>query len=207
MFFQAIDQTVRSLRFASPAKLNLFLEITGRRDDGFHDLDSVMSKFSLYDYLTFTPDQTGQIRLSIDSPFQELRNAVPSDASNLVVRTLHALREFVGTGRPGMSIKLIKNIPVQAGLGGASGNAAAALLAANQLWNLNLPLRKLMTIGGKLGSDVPFFLGSEFCRCTGRGDQLENLSCSRRFNILVAKPKFGLSTRKFILDAKCLRAR
>ena len=79
-------------------------------------------------------------------------------------------------------------------MGGASGNAAAALLAANRLWQLNLPLARLMSIAGQLGSDIPFFLGSGFCKCTGKGDQIENLSYAHRLNVLVAKPEFGLST-------------
>ena len=197
MFSKVFDHTVRQLRIASPAKLNLFLEIRARRDDGFHELESVMSKFSLFDYLTFCPEATDELKLSVESCTPELADAVPTDEGNLVIQALQRAREAAvdqSDSPMGMTVRLVKNIPVQAGLGGASGNAAAALLAANQLWRLGLSLQELMEIGGGLGSDVPFFLGNGFCKCTGKGDQIENLNCARRFNILVAKPKFGLST-------------
>ena len=200
MLYQIIDQTEPSIRFASPAKLNLFLEIRDSRSDGFHNLESVMSKFSLYDYLTFTPDKSGDINLRVQSSNQSLASQIPADQSNLVVKTLLAIRSSIccsngcNANEMGMSVVLEKNIPVQAGLGGASGNAAATLLAANRLWNLNLSVAKLMEIGSSLGSDIPYFLGSGFCKCTGKGDEIEELNYSNRFNILVAKPEFGLST-------------
>lgn len=197
MSVQTISQNARALRFASPAKLNLFLEIHGRRSDGFHELQSVMSKFSLYDYLTFSYRDGDEISLTVRSANAELVSSVPNDHSNLICRTLVAVRSIArqSLDRPmGMDVKLFKNIPAQAGLGGASSNAAAALLAANQLWNLNWPLSRLMKIGGQLGSDIPFFLGSGFCKCSGKGDQVENLDYAQRLNVLVAKPDFGLST-------------
>ena len=200
MFCKVFDQPARHLRIASPAKLNLFLEIKGRRDDGFHELESVMSKFSLFDYLTFAPEETDQINLSVESCTPGLAEKVPTDERNLVVKALDRIRKATAdrtcgtSSSKGMTVQLVKNIPIQAGLGGASGNAAAALLAANRLWGLGLSLQQLMEIGGGLGADVPFFLGSGFCKCTGKGEQIENLNCDRRFNILVAKPKFGLST-------------
>ncbi|MEM7785918.1 MAG: 4-(cytidine 5'-diphospho)-2-C-methyl-D-erythritol kinase [Planctomycetota bacterium] len=197
MFSKILAQPVHHIRFASSAKLNLFLEIKARRSDGFHELETVMSKFSLFDDMTFVPNDTGRITLSVDSPQPELARLVPSDESNLIVRSLQALLATVdqdSASRMGMTVSLLKRIPVQAGLGGASGNSAAALVAGNQLWGLGLSLPRLMEIGGGLGSDIPFFLGSGFCKCTGRGEQIENLNCAPRFNILVAKPKFGLST-------------
>ena len=197
MLFQFVNGNDRVLRIASPAKLNLFLEIHGRRVDGFHELQSVMSKFSLYDHLTFTANQTGEIDLAVESGNPVSVSMIPDNESNLVCQALTAMRSIARqrTDRPmGMRVQLFKNIPVQAGLGGASGNAAAAIVAANLLWKLELPMSRLMAIGGQLGSDVPFFLGSGFCKCTGKGDQIENLNYSRRLNVLVAKPEFGLST-------------
>ena len=156
-----------------------------------------MSKFSLYDRLTFSPNNSGQLNLSVHSSVRGLAEKVPVDQSNLILKALARIRTGAAVSNVedmGMRVHLQKNIPIQAGLGGASGNAAAALLAANRLWNLNLPLARLMEIGSELGSDIPYFLGSGFCKCTGRGEKIEDLNYSNRFNILVAKPEFGLST-------------
>jgi len=197
MFCRFKNQSSPVLLFATPAKLNLFLEVHARRSDGFHEIQSVMSKFSLYDYLTFTPDETNEITLDVYSADVELAEKIPDGRTNLICRALESLRTTAScrSDHPmGMKVELFKRIPVEAGLGGASGNAAAALLAANELWGLKLPRSQLVTIAGEMGSDIPFFLGSGFCKCTGRGEQIENLNFVGRWNVLIAKPDFGIST-------------
>jgi 4-diphosphocytidyl-2-C-methyl-D-erythritol kinase len=178
------------LSIASPAKLNLFLEIHARRDDGFHDLETVMTTFSIFDFLRFSPTSNDELRLTLHSTRD---HEVPTDASNLIIKALATIRELSGQ-TCGAIVELFKNIPVQAGLGGASGNAAAAILAANRMWKLNWPAKRLLNIAAEIGSDVAFFLSSGLARCTGRGENVHNLYYPCRLNAVVAKPRFGIST-------------
>jgi 4-diphosphocytidyl-2-C-methyl-D-erythritol kinase len=180
------------VRVASPAKLNLFLEIHAKRTDGFHQIETVMTRFSLFDFLTFHATPDDQLRLSIQTN-RRIPETLPSDGRNLIVQSLQAVRNLAGRAS-GAVVTLVKNIPVQAGLGGSSGNAAAALLAANQIWHLNWPIEKLRQIAHSIGSDVAFFLGNSLARCTGKGEQVYNLYYPCRLNVVVAKPPFGMST-------------
>ncbi len=180
------------VRVASPAKLNLFLEVHAKRTDGFHELETVMTRFSLFDFLTFAPHPDGQLRLSIQTN-RRIPETVPSDERNLIVQTLQAVRNIADRSL-GAVVTLFKNIPVQAGLGGSSGNAAAALLAANRIWHLHWPIEKLVQIANTIGSDVAFFLIASLARCAGRGEQVYNLDYPCRLNVVLAKPPFGLST-------------
>lgn len=178
---------------ASPAKLNLFLELHRRRDDGFHELETVMTQLGLFDFLLFDRTDNDAFELKVQTNRRLKHQIVPSDESNLVISTLRLMRDLAGCGS-GAAIRLFKNIPVQAGMGGASGNAAAAILAANRMWGLRWPMRKLMSIASQIGSDVAFFLGDSLSRCTGKGEKVHNLSTTCRFNIVVAQPSTGMST-------------
>ena len=195
-----INTVNNSVSIASPAKLNLFLEVLARRDDGFHEIETAMTKFSLFDYLKFLPTNDGQLRLTIRSHRKDIVKNVPSDEKNLIIKTLLVMRDLAGCSF-GATIQLFKNIPVQAGLGGASGNAAATMLAANRIWKLNWPLKRLLEIASSIGSDVAFFLGNNLARCTGKGDEVHNLNYPCRLNIVVAKPDFGMSTSE--IYARC----
>ena len=181
------------LCIATPAKLNLFLEIRAKRDDGFHDLETIMSKLSVFDYLTFAPAADGKLDLQVTTAPNIEPGAVPSDASNLVMKTLRLICDLAGKAH-GASVKLFKNIPVQAGLGGASGNAAGAILAANRLWKLDWPKTRLLEVASQIGSDVAFFLSDGLARCTGRGEKVQNLNYPCVLPVVIAKPKSGLST-------------
>ncbi len=154
------------LELRAPAKLNLTLEILGRRTDGYHDLASVMQTISLYDTLTFAPRPGGEIILECDEP-----SLAANPQANLVWRAARLLQQVRGVGA-GAAITLAKGIPTAAGLGGGSSDAAAALLGLNRLWELGLQRGELLNVAGLLGSDVPFLLEGGTARVSGRGDEV-----------------------------------
>ena len=178
----------------APAKLNLFLEVHGKRADGYHDLETVMVTLDWHDTLVFTPVQSGELRLDIElagpGPWPHLSTA----SDNLIIKAAELLRRE--TGCPlGARIRLYKRIPMEAGLAGGSSDAAATLKGLNQLWKLGFSLAELRELGACLGSDVPFFLaGSSAAICRGRGEILEPLSLGTRLHWLIVKPDAGLST-------------
>src|SRR5262245_56559689 len=163
----------------APAKLNLFLEVLARRPDGFHEIETLMGAVSIFDTLEFAPRSEGELRLSCrwvggirarsarrtssgDAAGATPRDAVgdlPPGEQNLVYRTVARLRERCAI-RGGAEIRLHKRIPSAAGLGGASSDAAAALVAANVAWKLGWSPAQLAELAADLGSDIPYFLGS-----------------------------------------------
>ena len=176
----------------APAKLNLFLAVTGRRADGFHDLVSVVATVSWGDTLRVTAGAPGQFQLSCDDP------SVPVDESNLVLK---AARAFVGaTGwQGGATFSLEKRIPLGAGVGGGSSDAVAALLALNEISGERLPEDKLAEIAANLGSDCPLFLRDAPVTMRGRGERVEALAVPaavrlRGRRVLIFKPGFGIAT-------------
>lgn len=187
------------LEIRSPAKINLTLELLGKRPDGFHELETVMKTVNLCDQIMFSPRFDSQINLQLDSPSAD--SNIPTDSRNLVVQALELVRQEAQIDL-GMEVLLKKNIPSEAGLGGASGNAAAALLAANKIWNLGWSLDRLSTIGGKIGSDVPFFLTGGTALCRGRGELIEPIDCPAHLFVVIAKPPVGLSTKRVYSNAK-----
>lgn len=147
----------------SPAKLNLFLEVTEKRPDGFHNLESVFLAIDLADSLSAELDGTGAITLACDYP------GLPRDSRNLVVRAAETLRRVAGM-QSGIRFVLNKRIPPGSGLGGGSSNAATALRLANQVWQCGLRDDELARLAPGLGSDVPFFFKRGACLCRGRGE-------------------------------------
>ena len=170
----------------APAKLNLFLHVTGRRADGYHLLQSAFMLIDWCDTLHFERREDGQISR------EDLGAALPAD--DLVMRAARALRQAAG-GRPdlGAHIGIDKRLPVQAGMGGGSSDAATCLLALNRLWRLHLPLAHLCEIGLKLGADVPFFLHGRNAWVEGIGEQITPITLPRA-RFAVAKPPQGLDT-------------
>lgn len=160
------------------AKINLGLEVTGRRPDGYHDVVTILQEIDLADRLTFRPSDN--LRLRVDVP--QL-----ADEANLVLRAAQLLREISQCDR-GVEITLEKRIPVAAGLGGGSSDAAATLLALNQLWGLRLSESDLEALAGRLGSDVGFFIRGGTQLATGRGEVLEALPTPRLWAVLVFNP-------------------
>jgi len=173
----------------SPCKVNLLLNILGRRPDGFHDLETVMQPVNLCDELTFERAQPG-IELSCND------KSLPVDGGNLVFRA--AEKFFFAAGiSDGVKIHLEKKIPLAAGLGGGSGNAATTLLALNEMFGNPLAPEKLSEIAAGLGSDIPFFLQHQPALAVGRGEKiraLDNFPALANRAILLIHPGFGIST-------------
>jgi 4-diphosphocytidyl-2-C-methyl-D-erythritol kinase len=169
----------------APAKLNLFLHVTGRRDDGYHLLQSV---FMLIDWC-----DTLHVELRGDGQLSREDLTVPLPADDLVLRAARALQVHAAPGQ-GAHIGVAKHVPSQAGMGGGSSDAATCLLALNRLWNLRLPLAELSRIGLSLGADVPFFLSGHNAWVEGIGEKIRPIELpSARF--VVVKPPEGLDTR------------
>jgi 4-diphosphocytidyl-2-C-methyl-D-erythritol kinase len=171
----------------APAKVNLFLEILGKRSDGYHEVATALVAVSLYDILEFKEESSGEIRLECDQP------GLPTGPENLVYRAALLLRRR-GATRRGAAIRLRKRIPVAAGLGGGSSDAAATLAALDKLWRLGLSKNQLMDLGAQLGSDVPFFFSTPAAWCTGRGDKVTPLELKRPLWFVLCCPSFGLTT-------------
>jgi len=144
------------------AKINLGLEVLRKREDGYHDLDMIMTNLNLYDELYFE-DHPGK---SIIIECEELDYLRPEE--NLIYKAIDNLRSRYGIDR-GVKVRVVKRIPEKAGLGGGSADCAAALRAMNKLWDLNLSLEQLAAIGSELGSDVPFCVHNKTARVGGRG--------------------------------------
>ena len=142
---------MKQLTLPAPAKLNLFLHITGRRDNGYHELETLFQFLTIADTLEFTLNDDGVIRLNSDSP------EPIALADNLIYRAAQALQPYCANSKLGADIKLTKRLPMGGGVGGGSSDAATTLLALNQLWNLQLSPSKLAAIGLALGADVPVF--------------------------------------------------
>lgn len=179
----------------APAKLNLFFEVLGKRPDGYHEISTVTALVSLYDELSLSvSDFSENILLEcVDPSGNDLSETIPTDGRNLAVKAARALAEFAGkTSFPKM--RLLKRIPSEAGLGGGSSDAAAALKALNRFWNLNLPKETLQKIGASLGSDVPLFFEEGFAFGSGRGEITKPILGVSPFHTVIFKPPFGLST-------------
>ena len=170
----------------APAKLNLFLHITGRRADGYHLLQSV---FMLIDWC-----DTLHLDVKLDGTIQRIDLNTPLPANDLIVRAAGALQSASGTSL-GAEIRIDKQIPAQAGMGGGSSDAASTLLALNKLWGLNWPVSKLLPIGLALGADVPFFLYGHNAWVEGIGEKISPvLVPPNRF--VVVKPNAGIETAR-----------
>lgn len=189
------------VKICAPAKVNLFLELLGRRPDGFHDVETIMTTVSVHDSLSFTATERSRIEFSANwSAGWQAKNQdsvplgdVPHDNRNLVVRALNLLQREAGFAG-GAQVRLTKRIPVGAGLGGGSADAAAALVAGNLGWNLDLSKQRLLELAAELGSDVPFFLGAPTALCTGRGEQIRELPRLPSCEVVIVYPPAALRT-------------
>ena len=178
-----------SLEKQSPCKVNLLLNILGRRADGFHDLETVFYPIHVFDRLSFARAGQG-VQLSCNQP------SLPTDARNLVYRAAALFLEEARI-QEGVRLELEKNIPLAAGLGGGSGNAATTLLGLNELFGGPLQPEQLQRLAAALGSDVPFFLQGKPALATGRGEHLQPLEpfpALRGATFLLIHPGFGIAT-------------
>jgi 4-diphosphocytidyl-2-C-methyl-D-erythritol kinase len=176
-----------AVRVFTPAKVNLFLEVLGRRTDGYHDLATLMVTVGLYDSLELRECPSGHIRLECDTP------GLSTGPDNLVYRAAELLRSRFGVS-VGVDVRLSKRIPLQAGLAGGSSDAAATLAGLNALWRLGQSSEQLGLLGAELGSDVTFFFHGPAAWCTGRGEIVEPLPAGRPLHLVLVCPSVGLST-------------
>ena len=161
----AVDESEYDLSLFSPCKINLFLRIIRKREDGFHDLASLFQTIGFGDMLHLKLDESGE-----KDTFECNMEGVPTDKSNLVIRALDLVRSKTGNEDKFFKANLVKQVPAQAGLGGGSGNAAAAMWGANELLGNPATLEELVEWSGDLGSDITFFLSEGTAYCTGRGE-------------------------------------
>ena len=171
----------------APAKVNLHLEILGKRADGYHELETLMLTVSLYDRLTFEPTAAGT-ELQCDS-----ESAGPA-AENLVTKAVQLVRSETGRS-DGVRVELEKRIPVAAGLAGGSSDAAATLAALNLLWGLGWDRDRLIGLAGRLGSDVAFFFATPAAVATGRGEVVRPIVPGAELDLVLVNPRVGLSTK------------
>jgi len=205
-----IDQTSRIIEILAPAKVNLFLEVLGKRGDGYHEIDTVMCPVRLFDRVIFEPTAAPGLELELCLPSRRTLDDdpawdIPADSNNLAIRALKLLQAKLGTTHGGR-LRLEKNIPAAAGLAGGSSDTAAAVCAALLAWGRWD--RHLAThVCAELGSDIPFFLGDQqqfgMARATGRGEKCELLSATPPLRFLVTHPPTGCPTgeiyRRFVL--------
>ena len=173
----------------SPAKINLHLEIIGKREDGYHELAMIMQNIDLSDYLELENNPKGLIKLNSDSTNLSLDN------DNLIVKAANFIKEISNNKELGANIFLKKNIPIGAGLAGGSSNAAATLIGLNKLWDLKLDYETILSLSAKIGSDVPFFVNGGCQFCFGRGEILEKYNSKFEYGaILLKNPAISIST-------------
>lgn len=177
----------------APAKINLGLDICGKREDGFHELSMIMVSVDLNDYVTVSELEDDVIHIQSNSL------KMPLDDKNDIYKAALLLKETYGISK-GVLIQLDKRIPICAGLGGGSSDAAATLRALNQLWQLDLSHEELAKIGFEVGSDVPYCLSAGCAKITGKGEIVELLPARLSGWVVLVKPDFGVSTRTIFRD-------
>ncbi|MBB5174911.1 4-(cytidine 5'-diphospho)-2-C-methyl-D-erythritol kinase [Texcoconibacillus texcoconensis] len=173
----------------APAKINLSLDVLHKRDDGYHEVEMVMTTVDLADRIEIT-------EVSKDAVFVDVsKGIVPSDHQNLAYQAAMLLKKRFGV-RKGVHLYIHKHIPVSAGLAGGSTNAAATLRGLNKLWGLGLSIDELAELGSEIGSDVPFCVYGGTALATGRGEKIEKLSTPPPCWVVLAKPPIGVSTKE-----------
>ena len=177
---------LKELHLNAYAKVNLALNVLGPRDDGFHEIETILHTVDLHDAITLREREEG-IDVRTDNP------AVPPDARNLVVRAAQVLRDTFGVQR-GVEVDIRKGIPVASGLGGGSSDAAITLLGLVQMWKIRLNGRGLISLAASLGSDVPFFLEGGAAIARGRGEKVQWLPPLPTTWVVLARPRVEVST-------------
>lgn len=179
----------------APAKINLSLDVLGKREDGFHDVEMVMTTIDLSDRLEFIGLEEDKIEVSIESRY------VPSDERNLAYKAAALFKKYYGI-KKGVRILIEKSIPVSAGLGGGSTDAAAVLRGLNRLWNLDIPLSDLAKLGSQIGADVSFCVYGKTAIARGYGEKIEHLNSPPPYWVILGKPDIGVSTWKIFSRIK-----
>ena len=179
------------------AKINLSLDVLARMEDGYHSMEMVMQSVSLCDDIHIALNDSGNVLLRTNLSY------LPSDNRNIAVKAAEAFFSASGIKNTGAEIRLVKRIPVCAGMGGGSSDGAAVLRGLNRHFGYVLSPKELESIGARLGSDVPFCIygGTDFC--TGRGEKLEALKPMPDCHILICKPRFAISTQELFSKIDC----
>lgn len=191
-------EKVRKIKLKSYAKINLSLDVLGKRDDGYHLISTVMQQISLFDIIDISWEEAETEKLNIF--IRTNKKYLPADERNLAYKAAVLLNEYAEK-RGNLSIEIEKRVPVAAGLAGGSGNAAAVIIALNRLWGLGKDTRELCEIGGRLGADIPFMILVQNSRYTcalgeGTGEILTPLRNELNMYFTLSKPKFGVSTKE-----------
>jgi 4-diphosphocytidyl-2-C-methyl-D-erythritol kinase len=206
-----VRRTTAGVEVQTPAKLNLFFEVLAKRRDGYHEIETLQAPLAIYDTLVLADEPGGEVVAEcrwaggLEASDGEALGDLPGAHENLAVRALDLLRQRSGVAK-GARMKLVKRIPSAAGLGGASSDAAATLVAGNALWELGLSLGELGAIAGELGSDVPFFLAGGAAVCRGRGERVEPVGPLPVLHAVVVKPPDSLSTAAVYARCKAAEA-
>ena len=175
------------------SKINIGLAITGKREDGYHDIDSIFQSIRLSDSIYFAKHHSVVFSGGAPELPEYMQKLVTYGEENLALKALRAVQEYTGF-KAGAAIHLLKRVPIQAGLGGGSADAAAMLVGLNRFWDLRLTKEELLQIGATLGSDVPFLLQGGTARGTGRGEILTYEKSPNPHWLLLVKPKVSVST-------------
>lgn len=181
---------MNSITLKSRAKINLSIDVLGKRQDGYHLVEMIMQTIDLYDLIEINEKDNDQITIKSTS------DEIPLDCNNLVYKAANLIKKTFNINK-GVEIHIKKNIPVAAGMAGGSSNAAAALVGLNKLWNLNLSNQQLEKIGLKLGADVPFCINGGAVLASGIGEELTPIKgLTKDVCILVCKPDLFVSTKE-----------
>ena len=176
-----------AITIKSPAKINLTLNVVSKRKDGYHNLETIMVPVSLWDEIEILTTNSKKIKIICDN------KELPVDDDNIINRAIRLLWDVTGL-KIGVLVKLKKNIPVAAGLGGGSSNSASVLLALNKIWKAGISRKQLMKIGKKLGADVPFFVHGKTALVKGIGEKIYPIKIKRDFWSVLVNPGFPVST-------------
>ena len=180
------NENLRKMKVLAPAKINLFLEVVDKRIDGYHNIRTIFQKIELFDELSFEEADNG-ILLTVEGA------SLPTGHENIVYKAVKGIMDYANI-KKGIRIHIKKNIPVAAGLGGGSSDAAAALLGACSLWGLSITFNELLVIAADLGADVPFFLHGDSALGLGRGDELYPINLPWQMRLLIVNPCIEVST-------------
>ena len=180
------------IKVAAPAKINLTLEVLNKRDDGFHNIKSIMQAISLYDYLSFTIEDAAETKIILTGNSDK----IPYDNKNLVYKAVEKFLEKAQIKNKKIEVYIEKNIPVEAGLAGGSTDAAAAFFALNKLFNFVLSNNEIQELCASLGSDLNFCLQGGTALCTGRGENIKKINTPDLDITLIKPSKFGISAKE-----------
>lgn len=185
---------MNTLKIPTYGKINLTLDVLGKRSDGYHDVKMIMQTIDLHDQVILTEEAKPGIRINCDHPY------VPEDASNLAYRAAELLMQKLDIGGRGIRIEIQKNIPVAAGLAGGSTNAAGVLVGLNELWRLKQSDEDLMDLGSQLGADVPFCILGGTALAQGTGTDLTPVDPVPEMELILVKPDISVSTKEIYMN-------